>query len=118
MSDGSQAPGFYIGWDVGGWNCDKNSRSRDAVVILDGDLSIVGTPWRGNLRPSINEAGTGREWIGALFSLCATGPPCDELDIVLAIDTPLGFSGALIDLVSDLKYVEPIGESHTNPYLS
>lgn len=24
-----------IGCDVGGWNCDQNSASRDAIVILD-----------------------------------------------------------------------------------
>jgi hypothetical protein len=41
---------FYIGWDVGGWNCDHNQKSRDAIVILSHDLSIVGRPWRGNLR--------------------------------------------------------------------
>ncbi len=111
------APAFYIGWDVGGWNCDRNSKSRDAVVILDGGLSIVGASWRGNLRPSINAAGTGREWIRALFSLCATGPPCDKADIVLAIDTPLGFSESFVGLVSGLKYGEPIGDSHSNPYL-
>ena len=29
---------FSIGWDVGGWNCDKNQRSRDAIVILNPDL--------------------------------------------------------------------------------
>ena len=21
---------YFIGWDVGGWNCDKNAKSRDA----------------------------------------------------------------------------------------
>jgi hypothetical protein len=23
---------YNIGWDVGGWNCDKNPRGRDAIV--------------------------------------------------------------------------------------
>lgn len=35
---------FFIGWDVGGWNCDKNGTSRDAIVILDDTLAIVGQP--------------------------------------------------------------------------
>lgn len=26
---------LLIGWDVGGWNCDKNPSSRDALVVLD-----------------------------------------------------------------------------------
>ena len=25
---------LYIGWDVGGWNCDNSSASRDALVVL------------------------------------------------------------------------------------
>jgi hypothetical protein len=25
------ASAFFIGWDVGGWNCDDNSKSRDAL---------------------------------------------------------------------------------------
>ena len=40
----------FLGWDVGGWNCDKNGKSRDAIVILNQNLEIVGKPWRGNLR--------------------------------------------------------------------
>jgi hypothetical protein len=26
---------YFIGWDVGGWNCEANPNSRDAIVILD-----------------------------------------------------------------------------------
>ena len=53
MTAGTKRPSFFIGWDVGGWNCDNNSNSRDAIVILDDDLTLVGKPWRGNLRESI-----------------------------------------------------------------
>ena len=35
MSGVSQSPDLFIGWDVGGWNCDNNADSRDAIVILD-----------------------------------------------------------------------------------
>jgi hypothetical protein len=45
-----------IGWDVGGWNCDKDSKSRDALVIVGARGELLGQPWRGNLRHVINEA--------------------------------------------------------------
>jgi hypothetical protein len=45
---------FYISWDVGGWNCEKNANSRDALAILDADLNLIGQPWRGNLTDAIN----------------------------------------------------------------
>ena len=35
MSSQPQPTTFFIGWDVGGWNCEKNAKSRDALVILD-----------------------------------------------------------------------------------
>lgn len=41
---------YYIGWDVGAWNCDRNAASRDAIVILDAARRVIGTPGRGNLR--------------------------------------------------------------------
>jgi hypothetical protein len=117
---------FYIGWDVGGWNCDKNGKSRDAIVILDAALQIVGKPWRGNLRTTINAATDADGFINALFALCgapgglvlraeAAQPPAPR--ITLAIDTPLGFPQALVALVTGLHCVEPIGQSSTNPYL-
>jgi hypothetical protein len=126
MSHVSQSPSFYIGWDVGGWNCDKNGKSRDAVVILDAALQIVGKPWRGNLRTTINASTGSDALIQSLFGLC--GAPAElALDaeatqrlaprITLAIDTPLGFSQAFVGLATDLKCVEPIGQSSTNPYL-
>ena len=70
MSGTAQTSSFYIGWDVGGWNCDKNGKSRDALVILDAGLNIVGKPWRGNLRTAINEATDSADWIKRLFALC------------------------------------------------
>jgi hypothetical protein len=117
MSSGSQAASFYVGWDVGGWNCDKNSKSRDALVILDAGLAIVGKPWRGNLRTAINEAATAGDWIAALFALCAAGRPDGGAQFTLAIDTPLGFSEAFVRLVTGLECAGPVGRSETNPYL-
>lgn len=117
MSEGAQVAAFYIGWDVGGWNCDKNGKSRDAIVILDSSLAIVGKPWRGNLRMAINEAATARDWIAALFALCTANRPDDNASATLAIDTPLGFSEAFVRLVTGLECAEPVGRSVTNPYL-
>lgn len=108
---------FLIGWDVGGWNCERNPRSRDAIVILDSKLAIFGKPWRGNLRTHINEAKTTGEWIRNLFTLCAAVPPGESVQITMAIDTPLGFSEEFVRLVADLNYAEPVGSSDTNSYL-
>ncbi len=57
------SPRFFVGRNVGGWNCDRNTKSRDAVVVLDETLRIVGGSWRGNLRNPINGAGTTREFV-------------------------------------------------------
>lgn len=117
MSIAAQLQDFYIGWDVGGWNCDKNGKSRDAIVILDASLAIVGQPWRGNLRNLINSVDTSEAWIRALFELCivdATHAPCHTY---LAIDTPLGFSNEFIRLVTGLSSVATLGNSSSNPYL-
>ena len=117
MSGTAQASAFYVGWDVGGWNCDKNANSRDAIVILDSGQDVVGKPWRGNLRTHINEAGTADEWIVALFSLCDAHRPDGGAQVTLAIDTPLGFSEAFVRLATGLECTGPVGSSETNPYL-
>lgn len=108
---------FYIGWDVGGWNCDTNAKSRDAIVILDSALGIVGRPWRGNLREPINTSANVEAWIRALFALCDADVPGRFSHAYLGIDTPLGFSNEFAALVTGLRSVEMIGESSSNPYL-
>ena len=116
MSGTALASSFFIGWDVGGWNCDKNSKSRDALVILDTELKIIGQPWRGNLRAAINEATNSNDWISRLFALCRAKAP-SALRVTLAIDTPLGFSEAFVRLVTQQGAAGEIGRSDTNPYL-
>lgn len=108
---------FFIGWDVGGWNCDGNPNSRDALVILDSNRAILGQPWRGNLRTTINIGYTSREWLEALFVLCRTELPTGSIHATLAIDTPLGFSEPFRRLLMLGEFVEPIGQSDSNPYL-
>jgi hypothetical protein len=108
---------FYVGWDVGGWNCDKNGKSRDAIVILDAALQIVGKPWRGNLRSVINEAATTPAFLNALFGLCGAAPPPATARVTLAIDTPLGFPKAFVHLITCQGIAPAIDRSATNPYL-
>ncbi|OGS95008.1 MAG: hypothetical protein A3H31_05665 [Gallionellales bacterium RIFCSPLOWO2_02_FULL_57_47] len=117
MSGILQPPSFFIGWDVGGWNCDKNDRSRDAIVILDANRDIVGRPWRGNLRTTINEAENTCDWLESLFLLCETNLPAEHKRTIMAIDAPLGFSEAFTQLVIRLECEALIGQSDTNPYL-
>ena len=108
---------YYIGWDVGGWNCDKNRKSRDAIVILDAQKQHVGTPWRGNLRDTINEAVDAQDWLSRIFALCGAESPNEPFSATAGIDTPLGFSESIIGLVSRLEMAGPIGQSDNNPYL-
>jgi hypothetical protein len=117
MSATTASPTFFVGWDVGGWNCDRNTNSRDALVILDDTLGLVGRSWRGNLRAAINESGTTRDFGCRLFGLCLAELPTDSTRLTLAIDTPLGFSREFAQLVTRIAISEPVGESATNPYL-
>ncbi|WP_049764692.1 hypothetical protein [Thioalkalivibrio sulfidiphilus] len=108
---------YSIGWDVGGWNCERNRESRDALVILDAERRRIGTPWRGNLRATINGAAGMRGWIRGLFALCGLPAPPDHSRVVLAIDTPLGFSEAFKALVTRFEAAPGPGASQDNPYL-
>lgn len=117
MSSVAVSSSYFIGWDVGGWNCDKNGKSRDAIVILDDSLSIVGKPWRGNLRECIVTATTTSDWLKALFAKCDVECPGGLLMVTMAIDTPLGFSDKLVGLITRQSYVEPGETSGLNHYL-
>ncbi len=117
MTGADQKSEWFIGWDVGGWNCDNNPKSRDAIVILDAKHEIVGMPWRGNLSECINCCSTSAEWIAALFDLCGSAVSPESGPVTLAIDTPLGFSDAFIQLVTQSKAAASIEAFNTNPYL-
>jgi hypothetical protein len=116
MNNTPQAVPFFIGWDVGGWNCDKNRESRDALVILDAERNLVGKSWRGNLRKSINKAETTHDWLQIVFDYCEADLPTTS-QVVLAIDTPLGFSETFVRLITGMGFAELIGQSDSNPYL-
>ena len=108
---------YSIGWDVGGWNCDKNANSRDSIVILDSTGGIVGIPWRNNLREELNSSNNSQEWIQSLFRLCQAETPKEKFRVTMAIDTPLGFSEEFVALVSDLHPYGLVGNFRTNAYL-
>ena len=109
---------YIIGWDVGGWNCDSNPNSRDALVILDQQCNLVGVPWRGNLRVTINQADTTQDFIRALFQLCQTEYDSNQnIPVLLAIDIPLGFSQAFTNLLVKRQFVPLIEDSASNDYL-
>jgi hypothetical protein len=117
MTGAGKRGGWFIGRDVGGWNCDKNQNSRDAIVILDADHQIVGSPWRGNLRECINNSSTTAEWDATLFEICGSGLSPESGSVTLGIDTPLGFSDAFLQLVTQGEAAALIEASNTNPYL-
>lgn len=106
-----------IGWDVGGWYCDKNRKSRDAIVILDDDREVVGQPWRGNLRESIIGATSADDWLKDLFAKCGAEFPTSRPAVTLAIDTPLGFSVEFVALITRGETTEPDAKSGLNQYL-
>lgn len=109
---------LFIGWDVGGWNCDRNGASRDALVVMDDQLQVLGQPWRGNLRALINTACGVDDFVRGMLELCSVdGAAHADASAVLGIDTPLGFSSAFRDLLMQGKAVPMIGSSATNPYL-
>lgn len=109
---------YYIGWDVGGWSCDKNQNSRDAIVILNEKAEKVGHPWRGNLKALLNEADTCNDLAQGLFQKCKVNSYNKEASLVLAIDTPLAYSKSFIELIAKGKINEDAINVHNeNPYL-
>jgi len=112
-ADGDQV---FIGWDVGGWNCDKNPASRDALVVLDSAGRQIGQPWRGNLRETLNAATTTADLLSAILALCKLPLPCTT-NATMAIDAPLGFPLAFVRLATGGAAEPEIGQSSTNPYL-
>ena len=116
ISDNSSP--LLIGWDVGAWNCDKNPSSRDALVVLDSQRKLVGKPWRGSLRRLINQSADTDDFLSRLLALCELEDHGQSSPVVLAIDTPLGFSQGFIDLlVNGHAATGTIDRSSENPYL-
>lgn len=102
---------LFLGWDVGGWHCDRNKLSRDALVLLglNGKAPVpIGRPWRGNLR-SLFTSQIGDHLIGSMLRLCGFDVE-EPYSLTIAIDTPLGWPVAMLDLVCGGPPV-PVGPS-------
>jgi len=110
------APSFYIGWDVGGWNCDKNGKSRDAIVILDGGACRSSANHGAETSAPLSTPLPGLR-LSYIRCLPCAMRPIPGRRVTLAIDTPLGFPQAFAGLVTGLHCVEPIADSASNPYL-
>lgn len=105
----------YIGWDVGAWNCDKNKSSRDGIVILNEDGGFVGKK-RGSLRDLINDSETDLQFLINLFKECNL--TYQGQHIVLAVDAPLGYSEAFVNLVTTYSaHPSQIDKFKDNPYI-
>ena len=107
----------FIGWDVGGWNCDRNRGSRDAPVVLDAAGETLGRPWRGNLRTTINAANSASEFVAAILSLCQVSGPDEPAQATIAIDAPLAFPEGLMRMLTAGETVDSLESSFENPYL-
>lgn len=108
---------YYVGWDVGAWHCDTNPASRDALVVLaDGPdgLLPVGRPFWGNLREDLSHH-RGPALAAALLARCAI--PLTAAPLTIAIDTPLGWPVAAIDLLAAGEAIAVPAASQDDPYL-
>ncbi len=112
---------WYIGWDVGAWNCENNANSRDALVVLNQQGELVGKPWRGNLRDTVAVVASYTDWLLTVAKLCqfddTTNGAFTMQKVVMAIDTPLGFSKGLLQLLQGEAVATPFTASCDNPYL-
>ncbi len=117
MKSGADLDRIFIGWDVGGWNCCKNPKSRDALVVLDTAGEKVGQPWRGNLRQTINAATTAAEFLTAILKLCKLTSPSGTAKATIAIDAPLGWPAAFAQMITGGVALDQIGQSSENSYL-
>jgi hypothetical protein len=105
-----------MGWDVGGWHCDRNKNSRDALVLFEAvgeGLEALGW-WRGNLR-EVLVTFTGAQLVWEMITLCGlrkNGPS----DLTIAIDTPLGWPEAMLRLAHGGEPTSVPQDDNRNPY--
>ncbi len=109
---------LFLGWDVGGWHCDHNSKSRDALCALENRGSgpvVVGKPWRDNLRDLL-VVHEGSALIDAMLELLGVDPD-KQRHLTIAIDTPLAWPKPMIDLVTTGAVVDVPLKANGNQYL-
>lgn len=109
---------LFVGWDVGGWHCDRNRLSRDALAVLDlddkGDPRLVGRTWRGSLR-SLLGARRGEDLVNAMLGLCEAKAG-DGDTVTIAIDAPLGWPAAMLALAGGGPMAQVSEKDGQNPY--
>ena len=109
---------MFLGWDVGGWHCDKNASSRDALVATtsqDGEVRVIGKPWRGNLR-SVLMGHSGRSIVSAMLNYCGVQAEDAATEVTVAIDTPLGWPHAMMRLAQGGSTSVVSASDGENPY--
>ena len=109
---------LYMGWDVGGWHCDRNRESRDALVVLtlgtDGQPALAGKAWRGSLRSTLTSH-NGSDLVRAMLRHCDVSLDGAEA-IMIAIDAPLGWPRAMLDLANGGDLTDVSDRDFENPY--
>lgn len=93
---------LYVGWDVGGWHCDRNRESRDALVVLrlneNSQPTLIGQSWRGNLR-AVLASHRGTALVEEMLRFCNVDL-ADSAEVMIAIDAPLGWPAAMLALAN------------------
>jgi hypothetical protein len=98
---------YFIGWDVGAWHCQEDGdSSKDAIAVLDENLRLIGL-WEGNLGDQLVEKhasglAAANEFLDFVMSKCTPSgndKPISYHHFILAIDTPLGWPRAFLNLV-------------------
>jgi hypothetical protein len=108
---------YYIGWDLGAWSCAASSKSCDALVILDESGELVGEYFRQKeIKSILNEAKDTEQFLKRFFECCEL--TYKDENVVLAIDTPLGYSESFVKLITEYKpSAEIFGKYRENSYL-
>ena len=93
---------YYVGWDVGAWNCDKNAHSRDAIVVLNENKNIVASR-RGVVRRELKKNNI-HEFLNEFF--CSPNRQFYAKDnFIFAIDAVFSFPYGVTELLAGKKYI-------------
>ena len=122
---------YYVGWDVGAWNCSggKNPQSHDAIAVFDKDFNFVSCGL-GNIKASLLDS---TNFADFLSKFVVSDKEKNELPItfdeqndrfIIAIDAVLGWPTSFLRLLTEpnisrkeLKALFPNGASIENKFL-
>lgn len=91
---------YFVGWDVGPWNCDEGNR-QDAVALLAADAGAVVAPIRTNLREILTEFQR-EELLRQFLMACGIDPP-ETFRMTMAVSTPLAWPKPAVDLLTSRR---------------